>query len=362
MKRAFRSITSLGAIVIRMYFREPVTVFLSVGLLVLMMVMIGFIGGASDAANLRLPVAVLDRTQGHSPIASTLENDHVLTVRHVYSESELAQMIRSAQAIAGVVLGTADPNRLEQEKLVIGDGVQNHWSEVGVEHLRLLLSGQQATVGSIPTETLHVQMINNRLIDFIFPGVLALSILQTALGSASFLLSAKKMGVLRRLQLTPLNSVQLVSGFIFGRCGIVLFQLAVLFAVAKACFHVHVLASWSTVLAEVALGVICFMSLSSAVAMLAPSVEAGVITTQLLNFPMAFLCGVFFPNGNLPGIASFFARILPLTYYVNLLRGTMQGGEPLSKLTTDIAVLAGWTAVFMLLCIWAGNRQTTESI
>ncbi|MGA7219321.1 MAG: hypothetical protein WBX38_13445, partial [Candidatus Sulfotelmatobacter sp.] len=187
MKTIFR----LSLTILRIYMREPLTVFLSIGLLVLMMVLFGVMSGG-DMANLHLGVAVLDKTRGQSSQLRALDRDPVLTLRPAASEDELTELIRTAQVIGGVIVEPVivEPGLQPQEpalRLIVSDSPQNHWTAVGVEHLRAVLSGK-VQQSSIPVEYLHVNVINNRFIDFIFPGVLALSILQACLGSAIVLL------------------------------------------------------------------------------------------------------------------------------------------------------------------------------
>jgi len=95
--------------------------------------------------------------------------------------------------------------------------------------------------------------------------------------------------------------------------------------------------------------------MAGVVALFSPSFEAGNIIIQLLNFPMAFLCGVFFRNENMPQILQSLVKFMPLTYLVDLMRGTIQAGLPLSKFPLQIAVLSGWTAASLILMTLAGR-------
>ncbi len=349
MKTIFR----LSLTILRIYMREPLTVFLSIGLLVLMMVLFGVMSGG-DMANLHLGVAVLDKTRGQSSQLRALDRDPVLTLRPAASEDELTELIRTAQVIGGVIV---EPGLQPQEpalRLIVSDSPQNHWTAVGVEHLRAVLSGK-VQQSSIPVEYLHVNVINNRFIDFIFPGVLALSILQACLGSAVVLLDAKKNGVLRRLQLTPMKPLQIYTGFLAGRCVIVLAHLLVLSLVAIALFRAQILSSVPAAIFVVVLGILCFMPMAGVVAMLSPSFEAGNIIIQLLNFPMAFLCGVFFRNENMPHILQAVVKFMPLTYLVDLMRGTIQAGLPLNRFPLQIAVLSAWSAASLIVIALSGR-------
>jgi ABC-2 type transport system permease protein len=261
----------------------------------------------------------------------------------------LEERLRTADVIAGVVVNktsAAQPN----VSVIVSDSPKNHWSQMGIEHLNALLGNDPAaSQRNITVQSLHIDIINNRFIDFIFPGVLALSILQASLGSAVVLLDAKRSGVLRRLEVTPLTPMQLFAGFLVGRCAIVLLHLAVLTSVAVLFFQAQILASISSLLVAVIIGLVCFMSMGAVVGFLAPSFESGAIITQLLNFPMAFLCGVFFRNENMPHALQWFVKLMPLTYFVDLMRGLIQAGLPLSRFGLQITVLGAWSAVSLII-------------
>lgn len=59
-------------------------------------------------------------------------------------------------------------------------------------------------------------------------------------------------------------------------------------------------------------------------------------------------CGVLFPVSVLPPWAQALSEVLPLTYWMNAIRGSMFGAGP-AEITNDLAVLAGFTAIFYLV-------------
>ncbi len=70
-----------------------------------------------------------------------------------------------------------------------------------------------------------------------------------------------------------------------------------------------------------------------------------------LTLPMMFLSGAFFPIQQMPQIMQWISRVLPLTYAVDALRKCMVLGTGISGMTTEIFVMAGFGAVFMVVAI-----------
>ena len=64
--------------------------------------------------------------------------------------------------------------------------------------------------------------------------------------------------------------------------------------------------------------------------------------TSILQFPLMFLSGIFFPLALMPDWLRTIAALLPLTYLGDALRQVMVGGTPFAPLAVSIAILAGW--------------------
>lgn len=72
---------------------------------------------------------------------------------------------------------------------------------------------------------------------------------------------------------------------------------------------------------------------------------------QIVQFPMLFLSGIFFPIEIMPDFMRPIVEAIPLTYLGDAFRQIMVDATPLHSLATDVAVLAGWLVVCMLLAI-----------
>jgi ABC-2 type transport system permease protein len=74
--------------------------------------------------------------------------------------------------------------------------------------------------------------------------------------------------------------------------------------------------------------------------------------TSVVQFPLMFLSGTFFPIDSMPEVLKGVARVLPLTYLADGLRQVMVGGTPFAPLWVCVAVLAG----FLILCFAIAAR------
>ena len=197
-----------------------------------------------------------------------------------------------------------------------------------------------------------IQARRLRTIDYMLPGVLAMTIMQLGLfGVAAHLLSLRERKVLRRLWATPVPRATFVSAQITQRVLLALLQAAIILTLGHLVFSVPILGSRLVLLGVLILGALTFVALGYFLAAMARTQESGIAFLQAVNFPMMFLSGIFWPVEWMPGFLKPVVWALPLTYLGDALRQTMVQASPLVPLWVDLAVLGGWLAVMAALAV-----------
>ena len=192
---------------------------------------------------------------------------------------------------------------------------------------------------------------NLRFIDYMVPGILAMSIMFAGLFGVVPLVEWREKKILKRLGSTPLHRSTVIYSQIVFRLGLAALQAAILITIAYFAFNVQVVGSWFMLLGLVLLGTLTFISLGYFVTSRAKTVEGVMPLINLITFPMMFLSGIFFPVEVMPNFLRPVLEALPLTYLGDGLRQIMVDATPLHSLTTDIVVLGGWLIVCMVLAI-----------
>ncbi len=187
-------------------------------------------------------------------------------------------------------------------------------------------------------------------IDYLMPGILAMSLMQLGLfATATPLVSLRQEGVLRRLGATPLPRWQLILGQVLMRLTIGMVQAALIIGISVAAFHVHIQGNYLALAGLTLLGAVTFIGMGYLIAALAKTVESASGISSAINFPMMFLSGVFFPLALLPAFLAPFVRAMPLTYLADAFRQVTTGGVPDFPMWIDIAVLGAWAVVCVAL-------------
>jgi ABC-2 type transport system permease protein len=189
-------------------------------------------------------------------------------------------------------------------------------------------------------------------IDFLLPGILAMSLMQLGLfATAPALVQLREQQVLRRIGATPLPRATLLAAQVVHRLTIGGVQTFLILLIGTLAFKVNIVGNIAMLLAYVLLGALMFVALGYLISGLARTQDSVTGITQLLNFPMMFLSGIFFPVDLVPAWIRPVVTILPLTYLADALRQIMVGATPAYSLTIDFVVLGGWLIVCGLLAV-----------
>jgi ABC-2 type transport system permease protein len=166
-------------------------------------------------------------------------------------------------------------------------------------------------------------------IDFLLPGILAMSLMQLGLfATAPALVQLRETQVLRRIGATPLPRITLLAAQVLHRLTIGAVQTFLILIIGALAFKVSIVGSLPLLAGFVLLGALMFVALGYLISGLARTQDSVTGITQLLNFPMMFLSGVFFPVDLVPGWLRPVVSLLPLTYLADALRQVMVGLQP----------------------------------
>ena len=187
---------------------------------------------------------------------------------------------------------------------------------------------------------------NLRYIDFLMPGIVAMSIMQMGLFSVAFaFVQLKRQGILRRLLATPMRPASFIFAYVVTRLTVSILQTGVLVGVAVLFFDVQIAGNVFALFLLALIGGAVFIGLGFAVSGWARSEETAAPIANVIALPMIFLSGVFFPREAMPDILETVTEYLPLTYLADSLRSVSVDGAALSSQWVGLVGLAVWLVV-----------------
>ncbi|MBI2077675.1 MAG: ABC transporter permease [Euryarchaeota archaeon] len=164
--------------------------------------------------------------------------------------------------------------------------------------------------------------------DLIVPAALGLSIFWTGtLATSSLMVYEREAHAYRRLGITPtsrstvvLSKVAITSAIVFGQT---LFILLVVTLHPQWKAHVD---NFPLTLLLIILSTFASIGLGIFLGGVSRDVNGTILLAVLVTFPMLFVSGLFYPVSFMPEGAQLLARLFPLTYTVEGLRGSMLRG------------------------------------
>ncbi|MCW2876856.1 MAG: type transporter [Sphaerisporangium sp.] len=155
---------------------------------------------------------------------------------------------------------------------------------------------------------------------FIYPGVIAMTVITTAMFSAGSIVWDREFGFLREMLVAPVSRAAIVIGKCLGGGIVATVQGVIILALAGL---VHVPYSPTlilTLLCEMFLASVTITAFGVSLAARMKSMQSFFGIMQMAIMPMIFLSGAMFPLANLPGWLAFLTKINPLTYAVDPMR------------------------------------------
>jgi ABC-2 type transport system permease protein len=194
---------------------------------------------------------------------------------------------------------------------------------------------------------------------FMIPGVLALVLLVvTANLAAMAIVREKELGTLEQLNVTPLRRWELIAGKLLPYGAIAMVDVVLVVAVAVFWFEVPLRGSFVLLLAMSLLYVFCTLSLGLLISTISDTQQQAMMTaTFFFLTPMIYLSGFIFPIENMPAIIQPFTYLIPLRYFLVIVRGIFLKGIGLELLWPQAAALAAWGIVVLSLAVSRSRKR-----
>jgi ABC-2 type transport system permease protein len=203
---------------------------------------------------------------------------------------------------------------------------------------------------------------NGRYLDFLAPGILAQSVLFSAIFYGIAAIWERDLGVLHRYMASPAPRTALVLGKAVSSGVRGLSQAVIVYFLAIA-MGIDISFSPANILgvaAMIVVGSALFSTFSLIIACIVKTRDRFMGIGQVLTMPIFFASNAIYPIAIMPGWLRAVSSANPLTYEVDALRALMlQGSASEYGLMADFAILAVFTAVFIVVAARMYPRLTT---
>jgi ABC-2 type transport system permease protein len=233
-----------------------------------------------------------------------------------------------------------DPSKTQTTQVVQGTVAQI----LNGMNLQLAGGSQVITVNPLTLTSTNISTVT-----YLVPSILAMALMQLGIFAAVPLVQQREKGILKRMGATPLPRWKLVASNILLRLIVAAVDTVLILGVGIAVFHIQIVGNLAAAAGFVFLGAGAFLAIGFMLASFLKTEEQATGVVQVVQMPLMFLSGIFFPFDFMPDFLRSVARLLPLTYLGDGLRQTMVNGTQVAPLALDAAVLAGWLIVCLAI-------------
>lgn len=349
-------------------------------ILLLPLIQLFLLGYAATNEVRDVPLAVFDQSrsaESRALLDAYRVADYFLLDHDVSSETELrsliekgavgvaliippdyAQRLREGRAQVAFIVDGSDPSvattALSAAQLI----AQNHATRLIME--RFQRSGMNLAARP-PVEVRTTVWYNPDMVSayFMIPGVIGMILYAiTAILTASSVVRERERGTIEQLIVTPIRPWELVVGKILPFVILGLFDAIEVIAVGHWWFGVPVRGSLllilllSTVFLMSGLGIGLFAST------IANTQQEAILSVFMTLLPGIFLSGFFFPLANMPVFLQAISYLIPLRYFLKIIRVLLIKGVGLESILPDVIALF----VFGILIMGAAALRFRKSL
>jgi ABC-2 type transport system permease protein len=336
---------SLSQAMSKGFLRDKLALFFTILFPLMFLILFGGLfksAGASKTDVLEIgSVAVIDQI----PAQARGELDQVLKVTKTEDREAALAKVRNGDAAAAI----------EQQggKVIVHYSAADQVKAGTVQGIMqaVVQQGNLAAAGvTSPALTLDAQQVEDQSlqpIQYMTPGLLGWAVASGAtFGAALTLVSWRQKKILRRLRLSPVPLISIISARVSVSIGIALVQAAIFIGIALLpYFGLRLSSDWWAFIPIMIAGTLAFLAIGLLAGSAAKTPDAASAIANLVVLPMAFLSGAFFPLDGAPGWLKAVSNLLPMKHLVTSMQDVMVRGQGFSSTLPAIGILLGFTVV-----------------
>ena len=263
--------------------------------------------------------------------------------------------IRSGAAAVQVIVDQMNPT-LDQ---IVTQGIETIFNQLNVQIA--ISQGFPATPGTISVNFEGLIPGAPSSFEFLAPGFIVVSTVMGGLAGLAMTFSREReLGTLDGLMMTPVSRFSIVMGKAMAQAvrGIISGTLIVILAIIL--FGVKIYGNILLMALIIFLGILSFTGLGLIATSFVSDQESAQMIMLMLELPMIFISGVFYPILQLPWWLRDISYMLPLSYTVLSFRSVMVLNAPLSAVWPDLLALIIYSIVTFAIAIPLFQRMVTR--
>jgi ABC-2 type transport system permease protein len=219
-------------------------------------------------------------------------------------------------------------------------GVAGEYSaRVAAERLERL----RARVQRVPAVEERTRVWYNpelKSVNYMVPGVLSMILfLVTMLLTSMAIVKEREIGTLEQLVVTPITPAELIVGKTLPYIAIGFIDMLLVLALSTFWFRVPIAGSVALLFALATVFIFTSLGLGLFISTISLTQQQAMMTTFFIMLPSILLSGFMFPIANMPRLIQYATLLIPLRYFLVIVRGVFLKGNGIAILWPQVAVL-----------------------
>jgi ABC-2 type transport system permease protein len=339
--------------------RDRLTLTMMIGIPAIQLVLFGY---AIQTEVRHLPTVVLDQSQSPESrrfVQAMVNTGNFDLAGTVADRDEMARVIGRGDAKAGIVLTPGFEHDLKRGRTataqIIVDAADPLAASAAISGAGLAGAVRSQALAAARGVTAAIEVRVRpwynpalRSAVYIVPGIIGVLLSVTMIVIASIaIVRERERGTLEQLIVTPIGKTALMLGKIVPFLLVGFVQISVILLLGKFLFDVPVRGS----LVDLYLVALPFVVASLAIGLFVSTLVKTQAQAMQLGFlflmPNILLSGFMFPREAMPAPAQWIGALLPLTYFLRVMRGILLRGVGLELLWRETAVLVGFSVLLI---------------
>jgi ABC-2 type transport system permease protein len=339
-------------------FRDTRTLVMILIIPIMQLFLLGY-SATSDVRN--IPLAVLDRSrspESRALLDSYRAADYFRIAYTVTSEAEIESLISAGDARAAIIIPPDYAQRLndgEAQIAFILDGSDPTSASTALSaaqlisqfHSTQILSERFARSGVSlrvrpPVEARTTVWYNPDMISahFMIPGVIGMILYAiAAILTATSIVRERERGTIEQLIVTPIRPWELIVGKLTPYVILGFFNTVEVLAVGHWWFGMPIRGDLGLILSLSVVFLITGLGIGLFASTIANTQQEAMLTVWMTLLPSIFLSGFFFPLEAMPKVLQWLSYLMPLRYYLVIIRALLLKGVGLRMIRTDVLAM-----------------------
>lgn len=313
-----------------------------------------------------LPTVVLDQantSESRALVQMLVNTQNFDVIARVHGRDDMEKHLADNSALAAVVIAPDFTRNLKRGRpgtaQVIVDGSDPLTASAAISGASLAARAGASRfsdgVSLPPAIDIRVRPRNNPGLKsqvFVVPGLVAILLTLTMVAiTAMSIVREREKGTLEQLIVTPIGKIDVILGKILPFVGVGYVQMTVVLLLGHLVFQVPLRGSILLLYVITFAFIVSVLGMGLLISTLVKTQTQAMQLSIFLLLPSILLSGFMFPRAAMPRVVELIGYLLPVTYYLEILRGILLKGVGIADLWRETVALSAFGLVLVLVSV-----------